>query len=59
MKLCDFVDGKLFLRSLSMKKAVFVDGKVADKIETPSKGCLCNYLVMRSPIRSGMTSLPA
>ena len=48
MKLCDFVDGKLFLRSLSMKKAVFVDGKVADKKETPPKGCLHNmYIITR------------
>ena len=68
----DFVDGKMFLRSPSRKKAVFLDetlfsgsvakkrgvfldGKVADKKETPSKGCLHNCLVLRSPIRSGMT----
>ena len=34
----------------------FSGRKVADKKETPSKGCLCNYVVMRSPIRPGMTS---
>jgi len=76
MKLGDFVDWKLFLRSPAIKTAFFMAGKVfsrsvakisgvflaaerADKKETPSKGCLCNYLVMRSPIRPGMTSLPA
>ena len=50
-----FVDGMLFLRLSSMKSGKIVDGSVADKKETPSKGCLCNYFVMRSPIRSGMT----
>ena len=40
-KMAVFVDGMLFLRLSSMKMDDFVDGKVADKKETPSKGCLC------------------
>ena len=54
-----FLDETLFSGSASKKMGVFLASKVADKKETPSKGCLCNYFVMRSPIRSGMTSLPA
>ena len=56
IKTVDFVDRKLFLRLLSIKSGVFVDGNVTDQKETPLLGCLCKYMVMRSPIRSGMTS---
>ena len=54
-----FLEGRALLRSESKKRAVFLEGKVVDKKETPSKGCLCSYLVMKSPIRSGITSWPA
>ena len=53
IKTVDFVDRKLFLRLLSIKSGVFVDGNVTDKKETPSKGCLRNYLAMRCPISVG------
>ena len=67
IKTVDFVDRKLFLRLLSIKSGVFVDGNVTDKKETPSKGCLHNYLAMRCPISVGydviavlvIASLPA
>ena len=50
-----FVDGQLCLRLAAKKSAIFLAGKIEDKKETPPKGCLCSYLVMRCPIRSGMT----
>jgi len=50
-----FLDETLFSGSVAKKRGVFLAGKVADKKETPSKGCLHNCLVLRSPIRSGMT----
>ena len=37
METGDFMDGKLFLRSASRKKAVFLDGKTSTKKETPRK----------------------
>ena len=42
------MDKTLFSRSASKKMGVFLDGKVADKKETPSKGCLCNVFCKRS-----------
>ena len=42
------MDGKMFSWSSSKIRAVFLDGKVADKKETPSKGCLCNVFCKRS-----------
>ena len=53
IKTVDFVDRKLLLRLLSIKSGVFVEGNVTDKRETPSKGCLRNYLAMRCPISVG------
>ena len=53
IKMVDFVDRKLFLMLLSIKSGVFVDGNVIDKKETPSKGCLRNYLAMRCPTSVG------
>ena len=37
METGEFMDGKLFLRSASRKKAVFLDGKTSTKKETPRK----------------------
>ncbi len=39
---------KMFPISAAKIKAVFMDGKVADKKETPSKGCLRNVFCKRS-----------
>jgi hypothetical protein len=50
-----FMDGKVFSRSASKKMGIFLAEKVEKQKETPSKGCLRRYLVMRCPIRSGMT----
>ena len=44
MKSGKIVDGMLFLRLSSMKSGKIVDGSVADKKETPSKGCLHKVL---------------
>ena len=48
METGDFMDGKLFLRLLSIKSAIFLAGKIEDKKETPLKGCLHNmYIITR------------
>ena len=39
---------KVFSISAAKKRAVFLEGKITDKKETPSKGCLCNVLCKRS-----------
>ncbi len=48
IKMAVFLEVKLFLRLPSRKKAVFFGREVANKKETSSKGCLHDYLVMRS-----------
>ena len=43
------------MTALARKRGVFMAAERADKKRDTPKGCLRNYLVMRSPIRSGMT----
>jgi len=55
------------MTALARKRGVFMAAERAEKKETPSKGCLHNYLAMRCPISVGhdviavlvIASLPA
>ena len=57
IKMAVFMDKVAELMVLSTKRDVFMDERIAQKKRHPSKGCLRRYLVMRCPIKSGMTYL--